>query len=165
MKNFLWVLIIFGLIVLQAALLRPLHMTTVNLSLLLIVASIMFATLNQTLLLAVAAGIMIDFVSAAPDGFFSLIFLGTALTAYFLFNQLLSRHPSRLVMFGSVVFASILFNLWFLAINSLFGVFNLSLPIIFNDFLMRQVLLALLFNLLFAYPIFQFYSYVQSVRN
>lgn len=144
---------------------RPLHIAPVNLVLLLVMASIMFSTLNQTLLLAVAGGIIVDFVSAAPDGFFALVFLGTSLTVYFLFNQLLSRHPSRLVMFGSVVFASILFNLWFLGINSLFGIFHAALPLILSDFLLRQVLLALVFNLLFAYPMFQFYSYAQSLRN
>ncbi len=165
MKNFIWVLIIFLLVVLEGALLKPLHLAPVNLVLLLVMASIMFSTLNQTLLLAVAGGIIVDFVSATPDGFFALIFLGTSLTVYFLFNQLLSRHPGRLVMFGSVVFASIVFNLWFLGLNSLFGIFHAARPLLLSDFLLRQVSLALVFNLLFAYPMFEGYSYVQSLRK
>src|SRR5690348_8747978 len=121
MKTFIWILIIFLAVLLQASLLGPLHIWPLNLVLLLIVSSIMFGTLNHTLLLAVDGGLMIDFVTAVPDGFFALIYLATALTAYFFFNQLLSRHPSRLVMLGSVLFASLIFNLWFLAINLAFN--------------------------------------------
>lgn len=163
MRNLIWIILICLLLVAQAGILDPLNIEPANIALLLVVAAVLFAGLSEVLFMAIAGGVITDIVSGSPDGLITFSLLCTALTLYLIFSQVLSRHANQAVLIGSTAFAHILFLLWFLIFNGIFGIFGASLPISNLHFFTHYGLLGLVWNMLLAYPIFQLYLLIEEL--
>lgn len=163
MRKLIWILLICLLLVAQAGILDPLRIAPVNLTLLLVVAAVLFSSLSEVLVVAVAGGVITDLVSGTPDGLITFTLLCTALTLYLVFSQVLSRHANQAVLFGSTAFAHVLFIFWFLAFNGIFGIFGAGIPVSTSHFFTHYGLLGLVWNMLLAYPIFQLYLLIDEL--
>jgi hypothetical protein len=115
--------------------------------------------------LSLLGGVMRDFASTTPDGLMTLSLFGTFLILYFIFHSLLSREPNQITLFTSVAGATLLNLILVFAFNRLFAVFGLGTPLEPMNFLKQQVLFNLIFNLIFTYPVFQYYLWTQKLTH
>ncbi len=165
MRNIIWFLVILFLILVQAGIFLPLHIAPVNLILILIVVSAILSDFTQGLAITLMGGVLLDFISGTPDGLISMSLVLTYLIVGFVLNEILSREANRLIIFASVAFGNIVYFLVFVSLTWLFRFFHLTNTVDTKYLLSVQLPLALMWNTIFAYPIFIFYSWVQNLSQ
>lgn len=162
MRPLIWFLSLFLLLVIQAGILVPLHLAPVNLILVMIIVAVLLASFNLGLGLALTGGLLLDFISGTPDGLTILSLLVVFLLSYFIVNSVLSRESSQIILFTSVAAATIAYFLLYILFSKLFGIFGLTSNLSVNFLLTRQLPFTLLFNLLFTYPVLQYYLWTKK---
>lgn len=169
MKYFIWSLAVLILLLLQVAILKPLHLLPANIVLVFLILTLLFDGFSTALIVAIVGGIMLDFLAGTNLGLMTLSLLLILALGQALFELFLSRSPSWLMTFGLIAVGSLIFGVCFLAVNSLFWLFYRGVAINFTGFWLSQ-LWQILFNLILAYPLFKYLSltqwiYAQSLRN
>lgn len=139
----------------------PLHLAPVNLILIMVIVAVLLSDLNLGLGLALTGGLLLDFVSGAPDGLLAFSILGVFLLMYFIVNTLLAREPSQIILFTSVAAGTLAYFILFLLANVLLHSGTLDI----RHVLAVQLPLMLLFNLIFTYPVYQYYLWVQNLTS
>ena len=140
----------------------PFHLAPVNLVLVLIIAAVLLADFNTGLGLTLAGGLLLDFISGSPDGLVTMSLLGVFLLSYFIVNSVLSREVNQFILFTSVAGATLSYFILFLLFNRIFGFFHLDTPLGFRYIFTVELPLMLLFNIIFTYPVFQYFILVQK---
>lgn len=146
----------------------PLQIQPVNLILILCAIAVILSEFELGIFIALIGGILLDFSSGTPDGLITISLLAVFLVLHFLLNEILSREPNRFILFAAVALGTVFYFGAFLAVDRLFGLFNLKSGIDIRQLLTIQLPLMLVFNSLFTYPVLKFYSfvkYVQSLRS
>jgi hypothetical protein len=165
MRNIIWFLALFFLLLVQGGILLPLHLVPVNLILVTVAMAVILSDFNQGLVITVLGGLLLDFVSGSPDGLISISLLVVFLIMRVVLNEILSREPNRFILAASVAGSTLIYFLTFLAVDRLFGFFNLTQKPEIGYLLSVQLPLTMMWNLIFAYPIFRFYSVVQNLAS
>ena len=165
MKYIIYFLAIFLLLVIQQGILMPLGIMPVNLLLVFAVTAMLIADFNTALGITLACGVLLDLASGTADGLITMSLVSALLILYFLLNSWVSREANRLVLFSAVAGTTVLYFFLFMVFNRIFAVFNLGQNLQLNYFFLRILPLSLLFNLIFTYPIFLYFSYVRSIQN
>lgn len=163
MRPFIWFLSLFVLLVVQAGVLEPLHLTPVNLILIMVVVAGFLADFNHGLGLAIAGGLILDFVSGSPDGLVTMSLMSVFLILYFVVNSVFSREMNQMVLFTAVAAATISYFIFFLLFNQMFRMLNLSTNLGLGYLLSHELPLILVFNLLLTYPVLKYYQWVQGL--
>lgn len=156
MKSVSVFLIISFLLILQLSFFPSLSIahSFANLVLIFVIIRALLGNLEETVWTALFAGVLLDFFSGTPDGLLTLSLLMSTVGTYFIARGFISSQRWILFVFGSVLVGSVLFILSFLIINWMFGFINLSVVINYPQLLRQKIWLDLLWNLLFAFPIF-----------
>jgi hypothetical protein len=165
MRPIIWFLSLFILLIFQAGVLAPLHLAPISLILIMIVAAALLADFNSGLGLTLIGGLLLDFSSGVPDGLVTMSLLCVFLLLYFIVNSVLAREPSQIILFSSVASATIAYFVIFLSLNQIFSLVHLTTNLGVKYVLTVELPLSLLFNLIFTYPIFQYYLWVQKLIN
>ncbi|OGE80268.1 MAG: hypothetical protein A2660_01025 [Candidatus Doudnabacteria bacterium RIFCSPHIGHO2_01_FULL_45_18] len=156
MRNAIWILALFALVLVQGGILAPLKIEPINLLLVAVVSATILCTLNQGLLIVIVSGLFLDFLSRTPDGLVTASLLILFLILWFVLNEILAREPNLLIVFSSVAASTILFFLIFTLFNSFF-----VQPDIRYIFL-TQLPLTLLWNLVLTYPVFKYFFWIHE---
>lgn len=162
MRPIIWLLSLLLLLIIQAGVLVPLNLTPVNLILVMVTVAVLLADLNLGLGLAITGGVLLDLAAGTPDGLMALSLLCVFLFLYWIVNSALAREPSQVILFTSVAAGTIAYFIIFLLLNRVFGVFGLSAGLSTRYVLTVELPWSLMFNLLFTYPVFQYYLKVQK---
>ncbi len=162
MKYLIWLFSIFFLLVIQIGALMPLQITAVNLILVFLVVAIVISDFDTSLAIALIGGVMLDLISGSADGIISMTMFSIFLIMYFILHTLLHKEPSMLILFSSVAITTIIYFFVFLGLNSIFLVFHLNHVMDYKYFFGDKLISNLFFNLLFTYPVYKYYSVVQS---
>ncbi len=162
MRGLIWFSSLFILLIIQGGVLVPLHLSPVNLILIIAVVAVLLADFNLSLGLTLTGGLLLDFVSGTPDGLVTMSLLVVFLLLYFVVNSVLSRNVTLVILFSSVATATIAYFILFLLFNRLFGLLGLHSPLSVSFLLTRQLPLTLFFNLLLTYPVLQYYLWIQK---
>jgi cell shape-determining protein MreD len=165
MRNIIWFIALFLLLLVQGGILLPLRMAPVNLILIIVAMAVVLSDFNQGLVITLVGGLLLDFVSGSPDGLVSMSLLAVFLVMRFVESEILSREPNRFILAVSVAASTVLYFCVFLAVDRLFGFFNLTPKPEVGFILSVQLPLTLMWNLIFAYPIFKFYSLTQNLAS
>jgi|GEM_PF-3492007 hypothetical protein len=166
MRNFtVWLLSSFVLLLIQGGILLPLRISPVNLILVVVAMAVILSDFNQGLLITVMGGLLLDFTSGLPDGLISISLLVAFLILHFIMNEILSREPNRFILFSAVLAASIIYFIAFLAVDKLFGFIGLASRLDIRYILVVQLPLTVLWNSIFAYPIFRYYLITQNLAS
>lgn len=162
MRNFLWLIAIFFLVVVQIGILQPLGIAAVSLMLILVIFSVILSDFNQGLFITLASGVMTDFISGLPDGLLTLSLLAVFLSLHFIQHKILAREINRIMLFASVGFGTIIYFAAFLIFGGLSYFFRLMPKPDLSFIILRNLPLALILNLVFAFPMFVYYLYLQK---
>jgi hypothetical protein len=163
MRNIIWFFALLILIIIKAGVLLPLHITPVNLILVVVAMATILSEFNQGLIITIMGGLLLDFVSGSPDGILSMSLIVVFLVMHLILREFLSREPNRFVLSAAVAGSTIIFFLAYILVSELFGLVNLA-PVIDLKYLFSVSLpLTLMWNLIFAYFIFYYYSFVQNL--
>ncbi|MEO8065304.1 MAG: hypothetical protein ABI643_00420 [Candidatus Doudnabacteria bacterium] len=165
MRPTIWLLSLFILLVVQAGVLMPLHLSPVNLVLIMAVVSTLLAGFNLGLGLTIAGGLFLDFLSGTPDGLVTMTMVCVFLLLYFIVNSVLARESSQIILFTSVAASTIVYFIIFLVMNRLFGIFRLSTALDYNYVFKVDLPLTLMFNLIFTYPVFKYYLFTEKLTK
>jgi hypothetical protein len=165
MKPLIWFVSLFLLLIVQAGVLLPLRLAPVNLILVMILVAVLLSDFGLGLGLTITGGLLLDFVSGAPDGLITMSLLGIFLLAYFVLNTLLSRDPNQVILFTTVAGGTAAYIIFFLLFNQFFKIFHLGTPVGVGYLFKVELPLSLLFNLIFTYPIFQYYQWVTHLQS
>ena len=164
MKYFIWFLILFLLLLVQGGVLEPLRVTA-NLILIVVAISAILADFNQGLIITVMGGLLLDFLSGSPDGLASMSLICAFLFVDFLLKEILARDPNQFILASSVAVCTVIYFLGFLIFNKFFGMFGLSAVVDVRYILTYQLPLTLFWNLVFGYPIYQLYLFIENVQS
>jgi hypothetical protein len=162
MRPLIWFLSLFILLIIQAGVLVPLHLAPVNLILIMVVAAVLLSDFGLGLALTLTGGLLLDFVSGSPDGLVTMSLICVFLILYFIVNSVLAREVSQIILFTSVAAATLVYFLLFFLFNQFFGLFHLATHLGVKYILTVELPLMLLFNLIFTYPVFQYYLWTQK---
>lgn len=163
MRPLIWFLSLFFLLVVQAGVLEPLRFSPVNLILIMVVVAGFLSDFNHGLGLAIAGGLLLDFVSGSPDGLVTMSLLAVFLILYFVVNSVFSREMNQIILFTTVAAATISYFIFFLLLDQLFRIFNLSTSLGLGYLLTHELPLMLVFNLLLTYPVLKYYQWVWNL--
>ena len=163
--HLIWFLAILFLLLLQISVFTPLRLSLLNLLLVLIVVSLIFASFDFGLAISLLCGILLDFLSGSADGVISFTLVSVFLLMYFVINFIVAREPSLIILFSSVIGATIGYYLVFVAFNQLFGLFGLSDSINYTNLFRDQLSISLILNLAFTYPILRFYLFIEKLSR
>ena len=141
----------------------PLKIAPINLILIMAATAVILSDFNQGIIITLLGGILLDFASALPDGILSISLLITYLILYFALQEILSKEANRFILVSTVAAGTIVFFLVLSAVVWMFGVLHISQNVDTQHWLIRLMPLTLIWNLIFVYPIFFFYSLVQNL--
>ena len=163
MRVLIWTLAVFLLLALQSGVLLPLSIAPVNLILILLVLALLLDSPQTAATIAVAGGLMLDFLSGTGDGLITLSLLLTFSTMYFLFEAFLNRELNNWIVAVSIVGATWIFAFLMLLSNWIFNWFGQGSAVDWKSFAWEHLILSLVFNLLLTYPVWKYLSFVESL--
>lgn len=118
----------------------------------------------ESAFVVILSGLLLDFFSGLPDGVLTLSLVIAALTGYFLSHAVLAAYNHRLILFVSILSASLVFNLSVILFTLFLSIFNL----VNAGEVARQVFSGLLIHLsltaVLSYPIMWLYESVQRIK-
>ena len=106
-----------------------------------------------------------DFASGSPDGLITMSLLVVFLVMHSVLKEFLSREPNRLILVATVASATVLYYFAFLVMDQLFGIIHLAEKTNVQYLLSVQLPLSVMWNLIFSYPIFQYYFLTQNLAS
>lgn len=162
MRPFIWFFSLFLLLIVQAGILIPLHLAPVNLILIMVVSCALLTELNLSLILTLTGGLLLDFVSGTPEGLVTMSLLVVFLLLYFVLNSIIAREPNQIILFSSVAAATVAYFIVFLILNQVFGFLRLGTALDTAYILRHELPLTIFFNLMFTYPVFQYYLWIHK---
>lgn len=165
MRNIIWFLALTLLLVVQAGILMPLKITPVSLILIAVTMATLLSEFNQGLIITLMGGIILDFTSGFPDGIFTISFLIVFLGMQLILNEFLTREPNRFVIGVAVAGSTLVYFLAIVIVNYVFTWFHLISQIDLQYWITVRLPLMLMWNLIFAYPIFYYYLIVQNLAS
>ena len=165
MRNIIWFIALFILLLIQGGVLLPLHISPANLILIVVALSTILSDFRQGLIIALMGGLLMDFASGSPDGLITMSLLTVFLILHLILKEFLSREPNRFILIATVVSATLLYYIAFLAVDQLFGLIHLAEKTDVRYLLSVQLPLSIMWNLIFSYPIFQYYFWTQNLAS
>ncbi|HEX9503200.1 MAG TPA: hypothetical protein VF974_02655 [Patescibacteria group bacterium] len=165
MRNIIWLIALFILLLIQGGILLPLHLAPVNLILIVVALATILSDFKQGLIITILGGLLMDFVSGSPDGLITMSLLIVFLILHLILKEFLSREPNRFILVATVASGTILFYFAFLVVDQLFGIIHLAEKSDVRYLLSVQLPLAVMWNLIFSYPVFQYYFLTQSLAS
>ncbi len=165
MRNIIWFIALIILLLIQAGILVPLGTAPVSLILIVVAIATILSYFWQGLIITLLGGLLLDFVSGSPDGLISMSMVAVFLLMHLLFNELLSREPNQYILAASVAVSTVVYYLVYVAVTNFFEVLGLTGTPDTRYLLTVQLPLALMWNLIFAYPIFRYYVLVQNLAS
>ena len=160
MRYVIWISGIFLLLVLQIAVLVPLHLWPVNLILVFMAVALLLGGFQTALFICLAGGIMLDFVTGTTDGLITFSLLVLLITIYLLFETFFAHESNQLVLFATVAASTWLYGLFLLVFNELFNLLGQGWPLEWHNFLLNQFVWSLIFNLLLTYPVIKYFNLI-----
>ena len=142
------------LLALQTGVLLPLHLIWVNLSLILVVVATLTTDFDTGLGIAAISGVLLDLISGSRDGTITLSMLVIFLLLYWILHSVVSREPNQLTLLVSVAGATCAYFLLYLVFNGVSGL---------EYFLGAQMLLTIILNVVFTYPVLQYYLMIEKL--
>jgi len=165
MKFILWLIAIFVLLIVQVGILKPLNIFPVNLLLIVITIAALTFEFEFGLFLVLISGIMLDFISGLPDGLLIASSFATYLILYFTFSALLVSESNLVILFSSVLAATVIFFVLYLVFHQLLFALHLTTKIDIAYLFKVSLPIEALFNLVFTYPIYKFFSWIQKITH
>ena len=126
-----------------------------------VVIATLLTTFEESLVLTLISGLLMDFLSGLPDGVFMITTLSVFLIIYFFVNKIMTREVNLTTLYGSVITAEIIFFLIFAIIITIFAYFKnqeFSMPHY------TKILKDLIYALVLTYPIFVYYKFVSNLQ-
>jgi hypothetical protein len=163
MRNIIWFLSLFILLVIQAGILLPLHISHINLILIVVALAALLSDFNQGLVITVLGGLLLDFLSGSADGLLSMSMVISFLIVHLLLNEILARDANRFILAASVGGATVIYFAAFIVLTQIFGWIGLAGEPDTRYLLSVQLPLSMMWNLIFTYPIFLFYTLIQNL--
>jgi hypothetical protein len=154
MRNIIWFLAIVFLLIIQAGVFLPLHITSVSLILIVTALAALLSDFDQGLIIVLLGGLTLDIISSSLDGIVSISLILVFLILHLILNEFLSREPNQLIIFATVAGATILFF-------GTFMIFDQTPDIAYQ--LTVKLPIALIWNIIFAYPIYLYYTWIQNL--
>ncbi len=164
-RNIIWFIALFLLLLIQGGILLPLHISPVNLILVVVALSTILSDFKQGFIITLFGGLMLDFISGSPDGLITMSMIIVFLVLHLILREFLSREPNRFILAATVVVATIFYYLAFLVTDRLFVIVHLAEKADVGYLLTVQLPLSMMWNLIFAYPIFLYYSLIQNLAS
>ncbi len=164
MRYIIWTIAIFTLLILQGGIFLSFNMELISLPLLIVIISLLFSDFDFALFLAFISGLMLDFLSGS-SGVVLTAFVCTFLIMYFVINNVLDREPNLMILFSAVAAGTAAYFSVYLGVNQVLGIFQGTVPVNYKIFFLQDLPKALILNLIFTYPIFQFYTFVEYINQ
>lgn len=161
MRILIWIVAVFLLLVLQTALLAPFHLGLANLVLILLVLALLLDSPQTAVTIAVAGGIMLDFLSGSGDGLMTLSFLLVLSAMYFLFETFLNRELNNWIVAASIGAATWIFAVSWAISNWIFNWFGQGVRVDWQIFAWEYLGLSLVLNIILTYPVWKYLSLVE----
>jgi hypothetical protein len=136
-----------------------------NLPLVLVVVSLLFASFNFGLTLALGSGIVLDILSGLPDGVFAIAFVLVFLLLYFIVHNILTKEPNMLILFSAVAAGTLVYYILMIGITEFFSFFGSRHLIDVKGVLIMDLAKNLIFNLVFTYPVLQVYLWIEKLTQ
>jgi hypothetical protein len=163
MRNIIWFLALFLLLIIQAGILVPLSILPINLVLVTIALAAILIDFDTGLFISLVGGTFLGFVSGAADAILLLSSVVEFLIVYFIVHEVLARDPNRLILFGSAGFGTVIYFATYLGMVSLLGILGLVHKSDLNFILSNQLPLTLMWNLVFVYPVLFYLNMVEKL--
>lgn len=123
-----------------------------NLILIFLCLNLLTSTRKETIILSLVAGVILDFVSALPDGVISLSLLIAVFGSYYITSMFFAKSLSRVMVLVMIFLATIIY---FISIEILHAVilFVRDQAILeFGQTQIRKLIKEIVLNVLFLYP-------------
>ncbi len=164
-RNIIWFIALFILLLVQGGILLPLHIAPVNLILITVALATILSDFKQGFIITLLGGLLLDFVSGSVDGLITMSLVSVFLILHLILKEFLSRDPNIYILAATVAGATLLYYFAFLGVNQLFGILNLATKSDTGYLLKVQLPLAMMWNLIFSYLIFHYYILVQKLAS
>lgn len=161
MRVLTWVISVLILLVLQAGVLSAWGLFQANLILLFLVLALLAGRVQGSLTVAIAGGLMLDFLSGTKDGTITFALLGTWWVMYVVFEGFVKREPNVWTFALSVIASTWIYAAALLLVNWIYSWFNQSQAVAWGNFLINYLLWATLFNLALSYLVWKYIIFVE----
>jgi hypothetical protein len=165
MRNIIWFLALFILLLIQGGVLLPFHMVPVNLILIVVALTTILSDFKPGLIITLLGGLLLDFLSGSADGLITMSLLIVFLVLQLILSEFLSREPNKFILAATILGATIVYYLAFFIASKLFVVFGLADNPDARYLFTILLPLAIMWNLLFAYPVYLYYIVVQNLAS
>ncbi|MBX4186665.1 MAG: hypothetical protein KW802_00165 [Candidatus Doudnabacteria bacterium] len=163
LRNIIWFLALFILLLLQGGILIPLHIAPVGLIVIIIALAPVLSEFKQGLIVTLLGGLLLDLASGAPDGLITMSLLSMFLIVHVTLKEFLSREPNKFILGSSVALGTIIYYISFVGFSRLFVILHLLGKPDISYLLQNQLPRAVIWNLIFTYPMFYYYLLTQNL--
>jgi hypothetical protein len=118
---------------------------------------LLFLSFQEMLLPVITCGVLLDFFSGTPDGVMLASLLAGVSLAYYLGEMIFTERTNNFLNIFYVLTATIGFTLTAAILNNLARVLSYDQGVAWNNLLTFNLGAAVIFNLLFLYPVYLFY--------
>jgi len=160
-----WILASFVILLVQTGLLAPLGLGPVNLILVLMVLALLSGKEQASLTVAVAGGLMLDFLTGFPDGLVTFSLLITWGTLHLLFEMFINRELNAWIFILSVLGGTWIYALSLILVSGVYSLFDYGLVFNWTVFVLDHLLLAVLINLLFSLLVWKYIKFTEFLIN
>ncbi|MBX4191449.1 MAG: rod shape-determining protein MreD [Candidatus Doudnabacteria bacterium] len=164
-RNIVWFMALSLLLLIQSGVLLPFHIAPAHLIMIVIALATILSEFRQGLIITLLGGLLLDFVSGSPDGVITMSLLIVFLVLHVVLREFLSREPNKYILAATIAGGTLIYYLAYIAINRLFMWIHLADKTDVRYLFSVQLPLAIMWNLIFAYPIFKFYILTQSLAS
>lgn len=166
MKHVIATLSLFLLLVVQTGILAQLGLGAVgNLMLLFTLMAVVSSDVQEGLITAIIAGVMLDLASGSRDGTLLICFLACFGFTYAYIYKFVPRDTNRLILLSCVAINTVLFAIVFVFVNKFLVVLGLDTLVDWKFVLGKKLIIDLVINVIFAYPIFVYFSYIKKLER
>jgi hypothetical protein len=165
MRIFGWVFASFIIMLFQTGVLEPLGIHPVNLILVLMLLALLSGKVQASLTVAIAGGLILDFLTAVPDGYitFSLLLVWGLL--HLLFEVFIKRELNVWIFIVSVIGGSWVYAISLVMVSWGYSWFNLGSVFNWSAFILDHLVIAVLYNLLFSWLIWKYIAGIEFLIN
>jgi hypothetical protein len=164
-RNTIWFLALFILLLIQGGILLPMHIAPAHLILIVVALATILSEFKQGMIITLLGGLLLDFVSGSPDGLITMSVLTVFLMLHLVLREFLSREPNRFILAATIAGGTLIYYFGFIVLSKFFGILHLAEKSDVRYLLSVQLPLAMMWNLIFAYPIFKYYLLTQSLAS
>lgn len=164
MKNLPWILGIIILFAFQLAISQSFSFAP-NLVLIFLCIMLRYFSIKRVLAASILAGVLLDYYSGSPDGIMIASVIAAVSVSYFLSQSFFHEHLHEFMLGFYVIFSSIFFVLTYLLLNQVLVFFNWSTIASWSQLWGWEMLIRVILNLIFIYPVLWFYEFVIFAQN